>query len=203
MSETPLRQAKRDATAAALAVAAFELTVERGLDGFHMDELVQRAGYSRRTFGNYYSCKEEAVAAIATEGIGDVLDRFEASDFVGTTLDLLEGVVRSQLSSEVLERLLLLESLARQYPTLEPHVLAANAKLMERGLEVVLRHSDGNDELFARLLITACYGTLTLLIRGGVSIRDANDRAEEGSFTLVEFVDEVFRYLRTGFSKPL
>ena len=45
-----LRDVKREATARALAQAAFDLAVERGLDGFTTDDIVSRAGYSRRTF---------------------------------------------------------------------------------------------------------------------------------------------------------
>src|SRR5690625_5155149 len=59
-----LRDQKKIKTANKLADAAFELALERGLDGFVVNDLVKRAGYSRRTFANYYSCKEEAVVAV-------------------------------------------------------------------------------------------------------------------------------------------
>ena len=66
-----MRDLKREATAQALAEAAFELTRERGLFGFVTADVVERAGYSRRTFANHFSCKEEAVAAVAFGGVDD------------------------------------------------------------------------------------------------------------------------------------
>src|SRR5690625_2767979 len=60
-----LRHIKREATANKLADAAFELALEKGLDGFVVEDIVRQAGYSRRTFSNYYSCKEEAVVGVA------------------------------------------------------------------------------------------------------------------------------------------
>src|SRR5690606_20653021 len=62
MDKPSLRAIKREATAQAIAEAAFALARERGLDGFVVDDIVQLAGFSRRTFANYYACKEEAVA---------------------------------------------------------------------------------------------------------------------------------------------
>ncbi len=63
--QTSLRDIKKEKTTNDLAEAAFELAIERGLDGFVVDDIVQRAGYSRRTFANYFSCKEEAVVTVA------------------------------------------------------------------------------------------------------------------------------------------
>src|SRR5689334_20807034 len=65
MNKPSLRDIKREATAQALAKAAFVLARERGMDGFVVEDVVQQAGYSRRTFANHFSCKEEAVAMAA------------------------------------------------------------------------------------------------------------------------------------------
>lgn len=44
-----LRDKKKEATAYALSQSAFELALELGMDGFIVDDVVQKAGYSRRT----------------------------------------------------------------------------------------------------------------------------------------------------------
>lgn len=62
-----LREKKNLAVAHGLAQATFDLAVERGVDGFTIDDVAGRAGYARRTFANHYSCKEEAITALASE----------------------------------------------------------------------------------------------------------------------------------------
>lgn len=76
MNKLSLRDIKREATANALADAAFALALEKGMDGFVVEDVVQRAGYSRRTFANHYSCKEEAIAtaALIFKGADEVAD---------------------------------------------------------------------------------------------------------------------------------
>lgn len=61
MSDPGLRERKKRATARDLALASYELVLERGFDAVTVDDVVERAGYSRRTFANYYTCKQEAV----------------------------------------------------------------------------------------------------------------------------------------------
>ncbi|MEK3715313.1 TetR family transcriptional regulator [Paenibacillus sp. FSL R7-0333] len=65
MLKRNLRETKKEQTAQILADKAFELALEKGLDGYIIEDVVHRAGYSRRTFSNYYSCKEEALAKAA------------------------------------------------------------------------------------------------------------------------------------------
>ncbi len=62
-----LRETKRRTTARALAQAAFDLAVERGVDSFTIDEVAARAGYSRRTFANHYAGKEEGELSAWTD----------------------------------------------------------------------------------------------------------------------------------------
>ncbi len=48
-------------TASRLSASARELTAERGLAGFTVEELCDRVGVSRRTFFNYFDSKDDAV----------------------------------------------------------------------------------------------------------------------------------------------
>lgn len=72
MTKQSLRDMKKEETWHVLARTSFELALEKGLDGFTIEDVVQRARYSRRTFANHFSCKEEAVAmaVVSIHGVG-------------------------------------------------------------------------------------------------------------------------------------
>ncbi|VXC60470.1 Transcriptional regulator, TetR family [Arthrobacter sp. 9AX] len=65
--EGGLRERKRAATRAAITAAARALTAERGLTGYTVEEVCERADISRRTFFNYFPAKEDAVIGHADE----------------------------------------------------------------------------------------------------------------------------------------
>lgn len=57
-----LRESKRLALREALSVTTVLLARERGLSNVRVGDIVDRVGVSRRTFGNYFSSKEDAIA---------------------------------------------------------------------------------------------------------------------------------------------
>jgi AcrR family transcriptional regulator len=59
-----LRERKKLATKQALALAAVRLAVERGLENVRVEDITDAVNVSRRTFTNYFSCKEEAIASL-------------------------------------------------------------------------------------------------------------------------------------------
>ncbi len=61
-----LRERKKLATKQALALAAMQLAVERGLENVRVEDITDEVNVSRRTFTNYYSNKEEAIASLNT-----------------------------------------------------------------------------------------------------------------------------------------
>jgi AcrR family transcriptional regulator len=61
-----LRERKKLATKQALALAAMQLAVEHGLENVRVEDITDRVNVSRRTFTNYFSCKEEAIASLNT-----------------------------------------------------------------------------------------------------------------------------------------
>lgn len=63
MTEPSLRERKKLATARELALAALELALARGLSETTIEDIAEHVGYSRRTFANHFSCKQEAVVA--------------------------------------------------------------------------------------------------------------------------------------------
>jgi AcrR family transcriptional regulator len=57
-----LRERKKLETKQALALAAMRLAVERGLENVRVEDITDAVNVSRRTFTNYFSGKEEAIA---------------------------------------------------------------------------------------------------------------------------------------------
>ncbi|KIS28261.1 TetR family transcriptional regulator [Arthrobacter sp. SPG23] len=61
ISDGGLRERKRAATRSSISAIARSLTAERGLNGYTVEEVCDRAGISRRTFFNYFPSKEDAI----------------------------------------------------------------------------------------------------------------------------------------------
>ncbi len=203
MGDVGLREAKREATAHALARAAFDLARERGVDGFTIDEIASRAGYSRRTFANHYAGKEEAIVAVAPAQVNHALDTTPADDL--SLIDWLHAVALQQLSGGLLDLLRELRVLAQQHPPLRPHLLEVQHLIRETAREAVLARVEGPAaEVHAHLLVGAAYGVLTCVLDGHIAVRTdatATDipETEGADMSLDDFLDRAFSYLRTGF----
>jgi len=66
------RAESRERTRAALRTAAAELVAERGLQGTSIEQITERAGFSRGAFYANYSTKEELFAELLQERVYDV-----------------------------------------------------------------------------------------------------------------------------------
>lgn len=206
MSVTGLREAKREATAQALARASFDLARERGLDGFTLDDVVDRAGYSRRTFANHYTCKEEAVVAVAAEQVLDALDAVPDSDL--SLVDWLQAVARQQLTGGLLEVLRELRVLADAHPSLRPHLLQVQSDIREAARAAVIARVEGRaGRIYAHLLVGAAYGALTCVLDGHLPVRldgqadPPGSKGGEAPLTVDEFLTTTFTHLRSGFGR--
>src|SRR6478735_6808726 len=74
-----MRERRMAQTRQALTTHARELTAERGLHGFTIDELCEHVGVSRRTFFNYFDAKEHAVIGHPLEWfLPDAVEMFVA-----------------------------------------------------------------------------------------------------------------------------
>ncbi len=74
-----LREVRRRETERRINRHALRLTVERGFDGFTVEELAEVVGISRRTFFNYFPSKEDALLG----NPHDVLPPAELKIFLG------------------------------------------------------------------------------------------------------------------------
>jgi AcrR family transcriptional regulator len=203
MTERGLREIKKEATVRALAESAFQLALERGLDGFVIADVTQRAGYARRTFSNHFSCKEEAVASVLFAGADTRVAAFIAGLPEGTSLlDALHELLRSQMSAEMFDRVHKVTLLCRQYPALEPHILAAVRSMRQTTLEAWSEFTEGRySDQYMLVLVAAVFGAVSLLFDGSIDVLPPGRRAsvESGAVTFDEFLDTTFAYLRSGF----
>lgn len=204
MDKNSLRFIKKEATAQALANAAFELALERGLDGFVVEDVVQRAGYSRRTFANHYSCKEEAVA-MAVETVTDIIEAenlLERLPESTSPLDVLYHLLKLQLTAEFLWKLRKLASLAKRYPTLEPYMLSVTHRLQTTAQETLSDLFHGRyPEGYTHLLAGAVAGAVLPVLDGSLNVLLPGQSTDEapGAMTFDQYLDTTFGYLRNGF----
>jgi AcrR family transcriptional regulator len=195
-----LRDLKREATGQALAQAAFELTRERGLFGFVTADVVERAGYSRRTFANHFSCKEEAVAAVAFGGVDDASAILASLPPDFPLLDALLAVMRDQFTADTLVRMRELMAMARQYPTLEPYVLGVQQRMRNTAQELLGSIAgDRYPSIYVPLLFGAVYGAVMAALEGTLDVHlDGESGSSPASMDYNSFLDITFDYLRHG-----
>ncbi|WP_310829640.1 TetR/AcrR family transcriptional regulator [Paenibacillus pedocola] len=199
-----LRDKKKEATAYALAEAAFELALVQGMDGFIVDDIVQQAGVSRRTFANYFSCKEEAVAAYfmssASKEDQNMLLAGLPPD--ATPLDALYCLLKLQFTSAFLHKLRQFVSLANQYPTLEPYILSVFHRLQIAAQEVLERFTHGRyTDGYTHLLAGAVYGAFIPILDGRLNVLLPGEAQDERSSAISfdHYLNSMFGYLRKGF----
>ena len=195
-----LRDLKREATGQALAQAAFELTRERGLFGFVTADVVERAGYSRRTFGNHFSCKEEAVASVAFGGVDDASAILAGLPADLPLLDALLAVMRDQFTADTLVRMRELMAMAREYPTLEPYVLGVQQRMRHTAQELLASVAgDRYPAIYVPLLFGAVYGAVMAALEGTLDVHlDGDSAYTPASMDYSAFLDLTFDYLRHG-----
>lgn len=206
LNKPSLRDLKKETTAHALAEAAFELAVERGLDGFVVEDVVQRAGYSRRTFANYFSCKEEAVATAVIPFTSN--QQHEAQCVLDTLpentslLDALYRLMKLQFVEGLLLRMRVVVSLSNTHPTLEPYILSVFRGLQITATETLNGLSHGRyPNGYPHLLVGAVYGAILPVIDGTLNVLFPGDSGGNtaDATTFEEYLETTFRYLRNGF----
>ncbi|WP_246096069.1 TetR/AcrR family transcriptional regulator [Paenibacillus sinopodophylli] len=204
MNKQSLRDMKREATAFALADAAFALAMEHGMDGFVVEDVVHLAGYSRRTFANHYSCKEEAVASAALifKGADEIAIWIAGLDEDISPLEMLYHLMKMQLTAEHFVKLQELVTLSKQYPSLAPFILSGLHRLQLTAQETLNGLSFGRfPEGYIHLLVGAVYGAVLPMLDGSLNVLLPGQPASEAheSVTFDHYLDTMFNYLRNGF----
>lgn len=129
MTEPSLRERKKLATRRELALASLDLTLERGLAETTVEEITERVGFSRRTFANHFTCKQEAVVAGFFLRLGLPGSRFEPFEVelgdpltVDAVVDAAEAAYRAVFSGEGAVRVAEMGRVVDAEPTLAPFV---------------------------------------------------------------------------------
>lgn len=204
MNKPSLREIKKEATAHALAEAAFRLTLERGLDGFVVEDVVQRAGYSRRTFANHFSCKEAAVAmaAFPYHGVEEFFDLLHEMPDTTPPIDALYQFVKMQMAEQSLRRMRQLFTLCKEYPTLEPYTLSVIHSLQKETQKMLAHmYQETHSPPYTYLLAGAIFAAIIPLLDGTLHVPLPGESAEEdpGASSFEHYLETTFGYLRQGF----
>lgn len=204
--EGGLRERKRAATRAAITATARSLTAERGLNGYTVEEVCERAVISRRTFFNYFPSKEDAIVGHVDDDVPpQVVARFVeggAGSAAGTISEsMLSDLVR--LSLELSEQMSSSEEETRQLIG----VVQKEPQLMLR----IIGASEEREAQFARML-AAREGVATdhpvvrmaVVLMSNIARKTSAEYFSEGnSRPYKELLLENVEAARTLFSLPL
>jgi AcrR family transcriptional regulator len=101
-ADAGLRERKKLATRHALAFAAMQLAVERGLENVRVEDITDAVGVSRRTFTNYFSSKEEAIASLHADRFSSASEALRDRPADEPLADSLAEVFAAQYGPAVL-----------------------------------------------------------------------------------------------------
>lgn len=168
------RTARRDATRERVLDAAREVFAEKGVFGGSVEEICERAGFTRGAFYSNFTDKDDVLRALVEREQARLLAHLDASlDAVDAEIEaapdlesVLHSIVDRILRSVPVDRQLMLmtselEIHAIRRPDLPRHMLDVNARFRERigqyissamhrhGRELVVPVADVTDTLFA------------------------------------------------------
>ncbi|MCR1785244.1 TetR/AcrR family transcriptional regulator [Nocardioides carbamazepini] len=149
------REAKRVQTALRLQECGLQLTLEKGFDGWTIDDLAVAADVSRRTVFNYFDGKADVVLGPGIEVDQAKVDAFVAGGPTGRLFDDLIELAHEAVRDRTDEHLI---SLLRDAVVTDPRLLAlVHTRLEEAatGFAECVRQREGDDfpSLQSRLLL--------------------------------------------------
>jgi AcrR family transcriptional regulator len=185
---TSRRERKKLETHRALIHAATDLVTEHGLDGVTVEQIADAAGFTARTFFNYFSCKEEAVVAydpVTLAGLAAEVRERPVTEAPGRSL--LAVLVTGDRSNAIVDRWQQRQALVSQHPRLLPHYLAA-MQGVEAEISAALAQRAGVDPDEDPRLRMFVAGALASA-RVGVSWWSTSDRSRPLTSVLEEAFD--------------
>ena len=195
-----LRELKKQMTRESLADAALQLALDKGLDQVTIEEIAQVAFVSPRTFSNYFSCKEEAVAVAQSPDLSSVLHILAERPPGEPPLSSLSDILAEFVGSLPAEQLALNRrkiELGRSYSSLHPY-LDGQYGAFERELRRSIAQRLGTDpatDMYPALVSSAAVSAIRSAVRLWVS--DDGDGA-----ALAELIREAFDHLAAGLPEP-
>lgn len=195
-----MRDLKREATARALAEAAFELAREHGLFGFVTADVVERAGYSPAHIREPLLLQGGGSRRGRIRGVDDASAILADLPEDLPLLDALLSVMRDQFTADTLVRMRELMAMARQYPTLEPYVLSVQQRMRHTAQDLLgSAAGDRYPAIYVPLLFGAVYGAVMAALEGTLDVHlEGENDATTASMDYASFLDLTFDYLRHG-----
>lgn len=153
-----LRERKKDQTRRALHRAALELICERGPAATTIDDIVERAGVSRRTFFNYYSSREAALTSSNPQAQKDLLESIRQAPPGLPAAQILRTAARAWMGSATTdtELAILRRRAIEAWPDFATMVTMASTALGRQVLSALLAREDVTDCLETRILTMTC-----------------------------------------------
>lgn len=217
VTEQSLRELKKLTTARELATSAFALARERDLDAVTIDDIVDRVGYSRRTFANHFSCKQEAVVdgffLTIEVPVGRYVQDVGTPDGPVSADDALAGAqeyITSLLTGRDLVVVQDFLRLVRTQRSLEPYLAQSLFDLHSRLRGILVDAGTASGK--ASLLFGAVLGVTGVVVEEFLQPRSCADHGDPAApsapavpavpdeAALRARLDEAFTYLRRGFS---
>lgn len=195
-----LRDLKKQITRTSIANAALELAIERGLEQVTLDDIAEQAFVSPRTVSNYFSGKEEAIAAAGRDLKDSILDDLALRPASEPPLESLHriavGFVRSLTPAE-LEAQRQKRLLGERYSGINAHLMA-RYESVEEMLRPALASRTGTDSdrdiypwVLAAAAVAAVRIAVTRWVRSGADLEE-----------LVSLLQISFGHLQQGLEMP-
>ena len=191
------REARRQATERRIVACAQELTLERGLDGFTMDDLADAAEVSRRTLFNYFPSKLDAVLGGVPQQDDEGVEEFRAGGPTGRLMDDVVHVALRLITDDDLGRAEL--ERGQRVVASDPKLLAAAHERFElmvgEYVDVILAR-EGEDfgrakaQLLIRLVVAIFDSCLPSPLHGARARNDAEQSTDDRPFEVV-FTEQI------------
>ncbi|MVA76541.1 TetR family transcriptional regulator [Auraticoccus sp. F435] len=195
-----LREIKKQLTRESIADAALQLALEKGLDNVTIEEIANLAFVSPRTFSNYFSCKEEAVATAGTQANFEVIEQLAHRPAEEPPLQSIAHVIIAAARERTDEQVALSARklrLSREHPSLQPFQTA-----QYDALEAAMRHvvaertgTDAETDLYPGLVTSVAVAATKHAITTWVFSQTPREH-------LPELLAEAFEQLGSGLPAP-
>lgn len=162
VSDSGLRERKKQQTRVALHEAAYRLVQEHGLEGTTVDQICLEADVSSRTFFNYFPSKAAAALGLPEEPVDAAsLERFRHA--TGSLVDALSDMITA--GDQFAARQARVKRLVMDNPELIPHLTTSMTAARGRFIELARERAASDEE--ASLAVTLVLAAVGLSVHSG------------------------------------
>lgn len=200
-SATSRRELNKVATRDAITSAALDFLRAKGLNGFTVDDVAAAAGVSRRTFFNYFSSVEAAIASFTERFLESVIAELVKRPDNEPILD--SAVAALGAAGTTLDLAIMAETFTlTQDPSLSRFQLQAWDDCTHRISEVAAaRLPEGTDDFYLHTLVGALIGSCRAAFVLWFE-RHGNDVSQTSLSNLHELLTGAVRLVQSGFDSP-